>query len=694
MKLPKIVIISLTILFSSFLSIYAQTPYFVTSDDVVITASITEDSSSTITVLPDMVEVKEPAFITVTLKDGEGNPMINRYIEIIAPGLTFDQPIEPSNENGIITVEVYGINPGSFTITANDITEDNLVIDILDTDTLYVTPVPTPTLVEEPQYTRGTSNTLFWDSLGSQYQYYIEVSKSNDFSNVEGSSGWINSTSYEFKNLENGQIFFYRVKARNIYGGESEWSNVRYSVQDSEAPVITVISIGDIGENNTVEWESNYEIEIIYRVEDNLSLDSATFKCIRKSGSKIECGDTVNSGVMYTTTITLDKLQKDGVNNLYDSYNFCIEAIDSAGNTNETCDILLQIPQWEGEKPPKEVPTTIDRIIKDFVDDTKIVIDDIFENYDDYTLQDIGTTTTIATITFGIVTLIGGFLSLPIFLFQFFLNLITLIGIRKRGKLLGYVYDSKTKEPISQAIVRVYDQNGKLVWTDVTDDKGLFELALNDGKYTIKVSARNYEFPSKVIYGNSDYPLENVYHGEEFEVIDGEIPEFSIPLDAMDMSLLESFITSVSSRLRVIYKVFTVLLFVFGLIFSVYIYYKYKTWFNFFIVLLYIPSFVLVIRVLFKRKAKYGIVRNEEGNPLEGVSIGLRDVEFDMVVSKRVTDKKGRYRFVAERKDYQVEILETGYELVSIEDNKLEELSDGSLLIALNIVVKPVEVEK
>jgi hypothetical protein len=698
MKLPKITILFLTILLSSFLSVYAQTPYYVGSDDVVVTASVSEDSISTIIVSPDTVEVKEPSIITVTMKDGEGNPVSNRYIQIVADGLTFVQPTQPSDEDGVILVEVYGLNPGSFTITANDITEEVLVIDILDTDTLYVTPVPAPTLNEEPQYTRGTSNTLSWDSLGPQYQYYIEVSRNSSFSTLEDSSGWINVNSFEFNNLQNGQMYFYRVKARNTYGGESEWSNVRFSVQDSEAPTITVISIGDIGENNTVEWESNYEIEIVYKVEDNLSVDSVEFYCVRKSGSQIQCGDTVKNGVVYTTTINLGELEKDGINNIYSEYTFCIQATDSAGNSNETCDLTITVPQWVGEedeeKPPKEVPTTIDRIIKDFIDDTEIVIDDIFKNYDDYTLQDIGTTATVATITFSIATLIGGFLSLPLFLFQLILNLITLLGLRKKGKLLGYVYDSKTKEPISQAIVRVYDENNKLVWTDVTDDKGVFELALDDGEYTIKVTARNYQFPSKVIYGKSDYPLENVYHGEEFKVKDGEIPEFSIPLDSVDMSIFDSFITSISNRLRVIYKVFTVLLFVFGLIFSIYIYYKYKTWFNFFIILLYIPSFVLVIRVLFKKNTKYGIVKDEEGNRLENISVGLRDTEFDDIVSKRVTDKNGRYRFVVEEKDYQIQILETGYELVSLEDSRFDELSDGSLLIALDIVVKPIEVEK
>jgi hypothetical protein len=698
MKLPKYIQVAFLILFFSITFSFAQEPFFGTEGQVEINAAITEDAASTLYVIPDQVEIRRPALVTVTILNAQGEPLSNHYIQLVASGLTLTQPTEPSNEHGVVVVEVFGSNSGSYNICAQDITYEGLVIDILDCDTLYVTPVPVSTLIDEPQYTKGTANSLFWNSLGSGYEYYIEVSRDSEFSTIKESSGWIPGTMFTFENLVNERMYFYRVKSRNNYGGQSSWSNVEYSVQDSEAPEITVISVGDIGDNNTVVWESNYEVEIIYRVEENLALDDVIFYCVRQDGTKEECGVTSSNGVMYTTTITLGSLDKESINNLFSNYTFCVEASDIAGNVTEKCDITLNIPKWGEEddepEPPKEVPTYVGRIIRDVVDITQDSMDNMFGDLDDYTLQDIGTTTSIATITISFATLIGGLLYLPIYLYQLFLNLLRWLGFRKTGSRIGYVYDSSTKDPISQAIVRVYEKDGGLVWTDVTDSKGLFGPVLEDGTYTIKVSARDYEFPSTVIFGKSDYPLENVYHGEEFEVKDGVIPEFAIPLDPVDISWFRKSLISFSNRFRVFYKILSILLFVFGLIFSIYAYSKTQTWFNFLIIMLYIPAFAMIIFGLFKKKPKYGVVKNKSGEPIKGVSVGLRDVEFDKIVGKRITDGEGRYRFVVDKGEYQLEILETNYEVLGIEEGEDKVLSDGALLIARDIVVKPIEVEK
>jgi hypothetical protein len=701
MKLPKHIQFALLLLLLSSSFSFSQGSFESFEGSVDITAAITEDSNSTLYVIPGEVEIRRPALVTVTILGGQSQPLSGHYIELVAPGLNFNQPTQPTNEFGVVVVEVFGTNPGSFNICARDITFEGIVIDILDCDTLYVTPVPVPTLVNEPQYTKGTTNTLFWNSLGSGYEYYIEVSRDSEFNTIEQSSGWISGTMFEFQNLVNERMYFYRVKARNNFGGQSGWSNIVFSVQDDEAPEITVISIGDLGTNNTVEWESNYEVDTVYRVEDNLVLDNVTFYCVNRDGTKEECGVTTNTGVIYTTTINLGSLQRDGINNLFSNYSFCIEASDRAGNVSERCNINLTIPEWSGDEdedeepePPKEVPTYVGRIIRDVIDNTKIGMDNIFRDVNDYRLQDISTGVSIATITIGFGSLIGGLLYIPIYLFQLFLNLLTWLGFRKKVSPIGYVYDSSSKDPISQAIVRVSKEDGSLVWTDVTDSKGLFGMALDDGKYSIKVSARDYGFPSKIIFGKSDYPLENVYHGEEFEIKNGVVPEFSIPLDPLELSWFRKLYISLSSRFRVFYKVISILLFIFGLIFTLYSYSKNPNWFVFVILLLYIPSFVMILFGLLKKRVKYGVVKDNDGNPIKGLSVGLRDMEYERITAKRITDGEGRYRFVVNNGKYELEVLETGYEVLSIEESEDRVLSDGSLLIAKDIVVKPVVVEK
>jgi len=589
MKLPKYITYFLLSISLITTSVVAQT-FESFTDDVTVTATITEDINSTIEVSPSNVEIFERAIVTITIRESNNNPLSGHYIELVAPGLVFTQPIQASNSQGKIWVQVYSPNTGTYSITANDITDPSLTIDIIDSDTLYVTPVQTPFLLEEPVYTKGLTNTLFWNSIGSGYNYLIQVSESSIFSTLKDSSGWISGTMFEFQNLENEKMYFYRVKARNSSGGESSWSNIVYSVQDSVGPVITLLSVGDIGDNNTVNWVSSFEVDITYTVTDNLSLSTVSFFCVKRNGTEYPCGDTTSNGSTYTTSIRLNELEKDGVAYLFSEYSFCVNAKDSVDNQTDLCDIPLNIPIWsspeepeepgEEEKPPGTIPTYVGRVIKDVVDTGKALLDDLFGNMGNYELEDINTTTTIATITVGLGTLLGGLLYIPIYLFELLMSLLSWLGLRKQGKLSGFVYDSGSKEPIAQAIVRVYNEERKLVWTDVTGSRGYFDLALDDGTYKIEVSSRDHVFPSKLIFGKADYPLENVYHGEEFVVKDSIIPEFSIPLDAVELSWLRKIFITLKSRTRLLSKILSFILFLFGLIFSIYTYYINSNVFN------------------------------------------------------------------------------------------------------------------
>ncbi|MCD4811894.1 carboxypeptidase-like regulatory domain-containing protein [bacterium] len=677
--------------------------YVTFEGDVDISATISEDTFSTVEVFPSTVEIMEDTTVIVTILNSSYAPQPNHYIELLASGLDFTQPTTPSNSQGRITVEVSAATPGTYTICANDITDSGLTISIIDCATLYVTPVGVPTLVAEPAFTQGNSNSLFWNSLGSNYQYNIEVSRYSDFSIVKQSSGWLSGTMFEFDSLENEVMYFYRVRARNSYGGQGGWSNVVYSVQDSEGPVIELMSVGDIGENNTVEWESGYEVEIVYRVEDNLSLESVEFLCVRQDGSKYACGTTTANGSVYTTVIQLSELEKDGIAYLFSEYSFCVDAFDTVGNQTSLCDIELSIPEWsdpgdptepDDPDPPAPVPTFIVRVIRDIIDTTKGVLWNAFGDFQGDELEGINTAVTVATFTVGLGSLLGGLIYIPIYLFELFLGLLSWLGLRKKGVLSGYVYDSGTKEPISQAVVRVYNLEKKLIWTDVTGSRGFFNLAMPDGEYRLEVSSNMYSFPSKSIFGKEDYPLRDIYHGDTFSVKNDIIPEFSIPLDSLELKWFGRFMIVMRGRMKILIKILSPILFLFGLVFSFYAYYNNPDILNFLIIALYIPSFLLVTKALFKKGLAYGVVREKGGGVLSNVAIGLRDVEYKKIVGKRVTDGKGRYRFVVDEGNYSIEVLDTEYTIVSVEEMDVKSLSDGAILVALDVVVKRIVVEK
>lgn len=66
----------------------------------------------------------------------------------------------------------------------------------------------------------------------------------------------------------------------------------------------------------------------------------------------------------------------------------------------------------------------------------------------------------------------------------------------------------------------------------------------------------------------------------------------------------------------------------------------------------------------------------------------MRELEFDTIYSKRVSDQNGKYRFILPGGKYRLEILNSNYELVET-DNDTFEIKDGSLYIVKeNIVVR------
>ncbi len=228
------------------------------------------------------------------------------------------------------------------------------------------------------------------------------------------------------------------------------------------------------------------------------------------------------------------------------------------------------------------------------------------------------------------------------------------------------------------------------MWTDVTDSKGYFSAKLSSGRYKIVVTAQGYIFPSSIIFGKDDYPLKDVYHGEYFEVKENEELNFSVPLDPRDVSKFKAWKEILKGRIRVLLNILNILLFVVGLIFAIYAFSKDPYWLTLLILLLYIPSLILMIRGIFKERSKYGVVKDTDGNAVSSVVIGLRELEFNRIVLKRVTDNMGKYRMLAESGRYRLEVLDTNYKVVEIEDGSEILVDKDEEWITKNIVVSKI----
>jgi len=80
-------------------------------------------------------------------------------------------------------------------------------------------------------------------------------------------------------------------------------------------------------------------------------------------------------------------------------------------------------------------------------------------------------------------------------LFQIFTYLLfRRLAMPKKPKSWGIVYDKQSKKPIGQAIVRIFDAKfGKVLETQITDDRGRYGFVVGKNVYFMTVDGRGYE---------------------------------------------------------------------------------------------------------------------------------------------------------------------------------------------------------
>ncbi len=691
----------ITILFVLFCAIFPATTFAEQVFDVTVNASIDQDLYSQLSLDKSIVEIGQPTNVLIKRLDPSGNPKSGRTIQIYVQdnpsSITISQP-PITDYFGNTVGSISSLNTATYTICSKDVTEI-IPIYITDCESLFVVPVAVPVMTPEPQYTKGSKNTVSWNHSGSNtYEYQVQVSDNQDFSNILSTSPWIPDMSYEFKDLVNDKIHFYRVRAKNQYSGISSWSGYVYSIQDSSKPTVELLEIGDVGENKVEDWDNTFVIPMSFRVKDNVGISNTKFYCVLNDQSVVECEKNVSfNNDTLTVQLSLSNLEKSSKYQLYPKYSFCVEASDQVGNVKRFCDIEINIEHKETiVNPPKpDVEKTKDSIEK-IVNDVVEVLDNTVGKLDSKDLQTATVTTTAATVTVGIGALVASLGYLPYILMELILSIFSFLGFRRKGNTSGYIYDSMTKEPISQAIVRILNSKGALIWTDVTDSNGYFTSPnIDNDEYTIKVIARNYTFPSKVIFGKEDFPLENVYHGDKFNVENGIIPTFSIPMDHEDISELKKKIQSILSSLKWLLKIIHILLFIFGLIFSIYFLYTNKLWWSYILIFLYIPSFILLTKNIFGEKEKWGIIKDTEGKAMENVIVGLKELEYGKLVSKRITNLQGKYRFIVDRGEYELVLLNPDLRIKEkLEKIIIDDIDGTNNVIALDLTVENIELIK
>jgi hypothetical protein len=378
------------------------------------------------------------------------------------------------------------------------------------------------------------------------------------------------------------------------------------------------------------------------------SLDEVREGCI---GEQLLIEDFPQEIVLDENIITVSEAKIDGV------YYWIADGLTGTGGMGER---LQEEQDQEQEQEPviskisRKVSDTANRVSKDIVLGTNAILDNtpIGELNDEQLTTAVATTTTV-TITVGVAS--TGFVQSFYLVFHFINSILSALGFKRKKKPFGYVYDSSSKEPISNAVVRIY-QDDSLVETTVTDNEGMFLSNLEKGEYSIEVKRSGYLFPTELIKGKEDYPLKNIYKGETLKKVKTSDVIVNIPIDKKELRKGKKIFMVLRSMTSIFLTGINILLFVFGVLLMIYTYYKSPDSFSWYIPLLYIPALYFLTTAIFSKRSVYGKVLDKDRNPVVDKEIYLVDKEFGKVAAKRVTDEKGRYRFVCKKGHYQIKV--------------------------------------
>ena len=144
------------------------------------------------------------------------------------------------------------------------------------------------------------------------------------------------------------------------------------------------------------------------------------------------------------------------------------------------------------------------------------------------------TTTTAMTVIFADPISMGEIATIPMRFWSLFLGF---LGIRRKNRPWGTVYDSVTKQPLDPAYVSLMDaQTGEEVVSMITDLDGRYGFIVKPGIYNLVASKTNYSFPSKNLSGKeSDELYTELYFGTQITITEeGDVINKNIPLDPLN----------------------------------------------------------------------------------------------------------------------------------------------------------------
>ncbi|MBX4201008.1 carboxypeptidase-like regulatory domain-containing protein [Candidatus Parcubacteria bacterium] len=271
----------------------------------------------------------------------------------------------------------------------------------------------------------------------------------------------------------------------------------------------------------------------------------------------------------------------------------------------------------------------------------------------------VAATTTIATGLFASPVSLPEIFLIPLRLFNL---LLFALGLKKRNRPWGVVYDSITKQPLDPAYVVLTDMQTKKTYSAITDMDGRYGFLVKPGMYSITANKTNYAFPSQKLTGKTNDELyDSLYAGQVIEIKqEGEVIARNIPLDPLkfdwnEFAKKDKSLLRFHSKWDLLIRKITDNFFVIGFIIAVVAFLAAPYPYNTIIIILYL--ILSLLRVLGIKPKSFGhIYEKATGTPLSFAVVRVMMPNSSVQIAQKVADAYGKYYCLVPKGQYTVVI--------------------------------------
>lgn len=644
---------------------------------VTITEGIINQNASSIALSNSNPKAGESVTVTVTASTTTANPVISLY----SSRSDTDQIAKVSNSGGVAVFTTTSTKAGSLVLTAKDETDNTW---LSSSPTLTFSPADPSFLYLSLPTKKACSDSSKVCTIGAGENFDLKTSIYDRYSNLAA-----NSTN--------------TLKLSSTDAWASLSSPHALTTNDNGSHTFEGVVLKSKGEQRIkveIDGTSIYK-ELLYNIIPDIFFAANSFF----SSSKAKLIITKDKAIL--TTKVMDQygngLGGKDIAIKFDSEFGDINAplIKSDNNGISTFEFT---PKKEGsvalsaynETDKSEFGTAItleilpDTIINNLTANTLSFLDNLSSLAN--TLQQSEVAKKIANISTNIVTAAAGLSFIPIIAniigsaptafhfitYSFSLGLETL-GIRKRRRSWGRVYNSATGKGVEMALVRLFDKKSmKLVTTAVTDPKGRFAFEPPAGTYYISVSKDGFIFPTNILakYGlvsssKETADINSRYVGQSIEVtndsqINLEIPVDSISAKVSAITLIKIYTQDLFNYLQSELPYAVIPALAVGLILSSFAAVVAPGVKNLTLSVFYSLITLGFIAARTIKSSHNGIVYDSKTKKtISGAVVSIFDTNYGNVKETRITDKFGRFSILAPKGTYYLKVTKEKYQFPS-----------------------------